>query len=120
MKAPPPRPELCGFTSPRTACIATAASAADPPACSTRMPACAASGLAATTIAWGAGPAAAGTLPGADADTGCLLRQAYSASSSDSAAVVMDRTRTDFIIVGAKPPRSGGRMSEGDKNHNTV
>ena len=31
MKAPPPSPELCGSTSPSTACTATAASTAEPP-----------------------------------------------------------------------------------------
>ena len=53
MKAPPPRPELCGSTRPSTACTATAASSAEPPARSTFSPALAASGLAAVTIACG-------------------------------------------------------------------
>src|SRR5579872_3987354 len=51
MKAPPPKPELCGSTSPSTACTATAASMAEPPRCSTFTPASTASGLAAATIA---------------------------------------------------------------------
>ena len=52
--APPPRPELCGSTSPRTACTATIASAAVPPSRSTRAPASTASGFAAATIQFSA------------------------------------------------------------------
>ena len=49
-KAPPPIPELCGSTKPRTACTATIASAAVPPSFRTRAPAVAAWGLATATI----------------------------------------------------------------------
>ena len=49
-KAPPPIPELCGSTKPRTACTATIASAAVPPSFRTRAPAAAACGLATATI----------------------------------------------------------------------
>ena len=51
MKAPPPTPELWGSTRPSTAWMATAASIALPPSFSTLNPACAASGLAAATMA---------------------------------------------------------------------
>jgi hypothetical protein len=39
----------CGSTSPSTICTAIAASMAEPPACSTPLPASAANGLAAAT-----------------------------------------------------------------------
>src|ERR1700760_91829 len=55
MNAPPPRPELCGSTRPSTACTATAASIAEPPAFSTFRPAATARGLAAATLAGGGG-----------------------------------------------------------------
>src|ERR1039458_5263679 len=103
MNAPPPRPELCGSTSPSTACITTAASAAAPPACRTRMPACAASGLAATTIACGPGDAFVVAGNEADADEaagdeaavlgGAAVRQACTASNANAAAAATDRTR---------------------------
>src|SRR6056297_545257 len=48
--APPPMPELCGSTNPRTVCTATMASAAVPPARSTSAPASTANGLAAEII----------------------------------------------------------------------
>src|SRR5258708_5331579 len=57
MKAPPPRPELCGSSSPSTAWIATAASTAEPPRRSTFSPASTASGSAAATITVGPLPA---------------------------------------------------------------
>ena len=75
--------------------------------------------LAATTIAWRAGPAAAGTLPGADAEAGAFVRQAVTVSSSASAAVAADRTRRDFIIVSASDRRKSAAEVRG-KNHNTA
>ncbi len=50
MNAPPPMPDDCGSTRVNTACIAIAASIADPPWRSISRPASAASGLAAAAI----------------------------------------------------------------------
>ncbi|CAM3492920.1 hypothetical protein CUTA107171_28215 [Cupriavidus taiwanensis] len=50
MKAPPPMPVACGSTSVSTACMAMAASMAEPPWRSMARPASVASGLAAAAI----------------------------------------------------------------------
>jgi hypothetical protein len=70
MKPPPPMPELCGSTRPSIAWIATAASAALPPAARISIPASTACGLAAATpdvacAASGAGALAAAAGAGA-------------------------------------------------------
>src|SRR4051812_47410818 len=59
MKAPPPRPELCGSTRPSTAWTATAAATAEPPPPSTLIAAWVARGLAAAAITRGPAVASA-------------------------------------------------------------
>jgi hypothetical protein len=83
MNDPPPSPELCGSTRPSTACTATAASTAEPPAFSTFSPASTAMGLAAATIAVEACAfEAAGLRPGASAAAAVLIVRATNATGT--------------------------------------
>ena len=103
MKAPPPRPEDWGSTSPSTACTATAASTADPPRRRTAIPASTASGLAAATNGPRAGRVAGvpAAWTGADAPPTVVVWQPASARVDDSARTATSNGRNgefDMII----------------------